>query len=555
MKHKAFLRLGSLLAVALVAASCDNTSVNELLSSAPSIESFSPSEGSIGTEIVITGSDLDDVVSATIGGVPATLSQKVSDKRLSIKVSGEAKSGKIALTNALGTTESEATFTVTYPAPAPNETILPDEVEMGNKLLISGSHMNVVASVVFTAEGHAEGHEAQIITQNEREVVVTVPYVEADDARITFRYYDGTSETTTAPTKVITIKRYQPVVTTTTFAETTVGDVVTLEGTYLDKINSLTLGGVKCVITSQTSSTLNFVVPTSTSFADGPNVLKLEMTYFEGVETSTITDHFVVNVPYIYVWKNKKIYGQGRDVDELTSFFSPETGIAYANSSWRTLDAISYQYQNKTCSSRNVPAVTEAEYNSVPPYFFFSGTSAGLLQINSPAGSNTQLRNFYMINNSADDYRVTGRRDNCYGTPCLAFVYMDPSNAAHADIINRIKNGTLTRIDENSFPIDANAKTIGNISVASVRQSVTNSIYAPGVFPVGADKSADVDAVIMIIYYNYHGQGSNAAENVRRIGFIHLKHVDYKLYNNTNAPSSSAVTFDMYWMKHNYANN
>jgi hypothetical protein len=48
------------------------------------------------------------------------------------------------------------------------------------------------------------------------------------------------------------------------------------------------------------------------------------------------------------------------------------------------------------------------------------------------------------------------------------------------------------------------------------------------------------------------GQAANAAENIKRIGFLHIKHVDFKLYNNTKAPSSSRVTFDMYWMKHDY---
>ena len=33
---------------------------------------------------------------------------------------------------------------------------------------------------------------------------------------------------------------------------------------------------------------------------------------------------------------------------------------------------------------------------------------------------------------------------------------------------------------------------------------------------------------------------------------LHIKHIDFKLYNNTNAPSSSSISFDMYWMKHDY---
>lgn len=216
------------------------------------------------------------------------------------------------------------------------------------------------------------------------------------------------------------------------------------------------------------------------------------------------------------------------------------------------MDPISYKYQGKTCKGKNLPNVTAEEYNSVKPYFFFSGTSAGALQINTPAGSNSQLRNFYMINNSADEYRVNGIKGECYGTPCLGFIYLDPANHAHKEVIDRMANGTLERIDEETFPINTDAKTIGNISADAVKQSVNNNVFAPGVFAVGSEKSADIDAYIMVIYYNADGQGSNPTENIKRFGFLHVKHIDFKLYNNTKAPSSSGVKFDMYWMKHDY---
>ena len=61
-----------LLATVLMAA-CDKESMNALVQSAPEIEEFYPTSGGAGTEIVITGNYLDDVVTATIGGVPAEL--------------------------------------------------------------------------------------------------------------------------------------------------------------------------------------------------------------------------------------------------------------------------------------------------------------------------------------------------------------------------------------------------------------------------------------------------------------------------------------------------
>ena len=110
----------------------------------------------------------------------------------------------------------------------------------------------------------------------------------------------------------------------------------------------------------------------------------------------------------------------------------------------------------------------------------------------------------------------------------------------------------MEKIDEQTFPINVAEKKIGNISVEAVKQSVNNNVFAPGVFAVGTEKSADVDAFILVIYYNVKGQAANAAENIKRFGFLHIKHVDFKFYNNTKAPSSSSVAFDMYWMKHDY---
>jgi len=95
--------------------SCDSISMNEFSASAPQILSFSPEKGSIGTEIVITGKNLDDVVKATIGGEEVTILQKVSNQRLSLKVTSNARSGKIILSNSIGEGTSDTDFTLEYP--------------------------------------------------------------------------------------------------------------------------------------------------------------------------------------------------------------------------------------------------------------------------------------------------------------------------------------------------------------------------------------------------------------------------------------------------------
>ena len=553
MKQYRKWSLASLFVCLFFLCGCDSTSMKDVAVSSPEILSFSPESGSIGSEIVVTGEYLDDVVSATIGGGKAVILQKVSNRRLSLKVTNQARSGKIVLVNSIGEGVSEGDFILEYPAPVVSQAGMPSEVEMGNNLLLSGSSMNVVSAVLFTAEGGTEGNEAEIISQSENEIVVKVPYVESDKAIVTFKYFNGTKEVETSSSSApkFTVKRYQPEVTTTVFEPINVGDMVVLEGAYLNKIDKVLLGDIECTITLQTETELKFVVPSSENYVDGDNTVVLKISYFDGREVHTLTDVFVVKVPFIYFWENRKVYGQGRIEGQLSSFFSPETGLVYANSDCSTVvDPVSMKYKAATCSANNKPAVSESEYNSVNPYFFFSGASAGQLQINSPANSKTQLRNFYSTTNSSS--QVTEGKIDCYGTPALTFLWLDPSKSGYKTLIDEVKNGTLSKIDETTFPIDVEAKTCRGFSIASAKASPNTDVWAPDIFKVGEEKVANVDAVLLVFYYNVKGSVDNVADNIKRIGVLHIKTVDFKLYNNTNAPSSSSIEFDMYWQKQDY---
>ena len=521
MKQYRKWSLASLFACIILWTGCDSISMKEITVSAPQILSFSPESGSVGSEIVVTGEYLDDVVSATIGGEKVTILQKVSNGRLSLKVTSNAKTGKIVLSNSVGDGVSEADFTIEYPAPAISEAGIPTEVEMGNRLLLTGTHM----------------------------------YVESNKASVTFKYFNGTSEVETplesAPQMIVA--RYEPAVATSSYQAAQVGDIIVLNGTYLNKIDKVLLGDIECNVTLQNENELKFAVPSSETYVDGDNTMILKIVYFDGREVRTLTDAFVVQVPFVYFWENKKVYAQGRDVEELSSFFSPETGLVYANADWREkVDPVSFKHQAATCSANNKPAVSESEYNSVNPYFFFSGVNAGTLQINSPAGSSGQLKNFYTMNNSANDYRVTGANGNCYGTPVLTFLYLDPSKSEYKALVDEVKNGTLDKIDETTFPIDVDAKTCRGFSISSMKTSMNTDVWAAGIFEVGKEQKANVDAVLLVLYYNVAGSTSNVADNVKRIGLLHIKTVDFKMYNNTKAPSSSSIEFDMYWQKHDY---
>jgi uncharacterized repeat protein (TIGR03803 family) len=79
----------------------------------PSITSFSPTSGPVGTSVTITGNSFTKATSVTFGGVAATSYQVINDTQVDALVPTGAVTGPIAVTTAGGTGTSATNFTVT----------------------------------------------------------------------------------------------------------------------------------------------------------------------------------------------------------------------------------------------------------------------------------------------------------------------------------------------------------------------------------------------------------------------------------------------------------
>jgi len=79
----------------------------------PTISSFTPTSGSVGTVVTITGNNLKGATKVTFGGVNATSFSVVSDTQITATVPTGAKTGKIQVTTTGGTAASSTSFTVT----------------------------------------------------------------------------------------------------------------------------------------------------------------------------------------------------------------------------------------------------------------------------------------------------------------------------------------------------------------------------------------------------------------------------------------------------------
>jgi len=79
----------------------------------PTIKSFSPTSGPVGTPVTIKGVSLTQTTKVTFGGVKATTVVVNSDTEVTANVPNGAKTGKIAITTPGGTAASAIVFTVT----------------------------------------------------------------------------------------------------------------------------------------------------------------------------------------------------------------------------------------------------------------------------------------------------------------------------------------------------------------------------------------------------------------------------------------------------------
>jgi hypothetical protein len=79
----------------------------------PSISSFSPTSGPVGTSVAIKGNTFTGTTKVTFGGVAASSYQVINDTEVDALVPSGAVTGKITVTTSAGTATSSTNFTVT----------------------------------------------------------------------------------------------------------------------------------------------------------------------------------------------------------------------------------------------------------------------------------------------------------------------------------------------------------------------------------------------------------------------------------------------------------
>jgi len=154
---------------------------------APAITAFSPSSGSPGTSVTITGTAFTGATSVSFNGTTASFTVS-SDTQITATVPSGAASGPISVTTGGGTATSSASFTVTAaPTPAPTiGSFSPNHGTVGTRVTINGSNFTGASRVAFN------GTAASFTVTSGSQISATVPSG-ATTGRITVTTGGGTA--------------------------------------------------------------------------------------------------------------------------------------------------------------------------------------------------------------------------------------------------------------------------------------------------------------------------------------------------------------------------
>ena len=164
----------------------------------PVITAVSPASLYAGDEnIKVTGTDLDLVVSATLGGKPINIAEGASETELELVTELTSVSGKVALTLENGVTvTSEAEVKVNYHSLV-IVTEMPAAQHIGEEVILKGSNFDLVENIFI---GDVKVTKYSLRTAEE--VRFLMPWAKAGSYSMSFHLFNGDIETVATPIEV-----------------------------------------------------------------------------------------------------------------------------------------------------------------------------------------------------------------------------------------------------------------------------------------------------------------------------------------------------------------
>ena len=215
--------------------------------SAPTITSFSPASGPVGTSVIISGSDFTGATAVTFNGTSASYVVD-SASQITAAVPTGATTGPIAVTTPGGTATSAAAFTVAASAPTITS-FSPASGPVGTSVTIKGTNLATTTAVTFNDASAS-------YTIRRGQIIATVP-VGATTGKIVVTTPDGTA--TSTPDFTVTAA---PTITDFTPASGPAGTAVAITGSNFTNASTVKfLNNATAAFTVNSATLITATVP------------------------------------------------------------------------------------------------------------------------------------------------------------------------------------------------------------------------------------------------------------------------------------------------------
>ncbi len=509
-----------------------------------SVSGYSPAEGTVGTEITLSGRNLGQVTRIRFGGatVEAADFAEVDDEGAFVKfrVPAGGHAGpdtQVAIVAEWGTETIDVTGETPFLLHVPSFDALAAQPEgtnsvIGDELELTGRNLDLVSEVKWGDKALplvAQSAEALTVrfsaSIEQADPVVQTKALVAEwglsEPAQTEILADAWRVDTTPSSSVVVPEFGQMTVEGGKFY---LGKTVTVTGANLTTVEKIELQyDGECIeaemLAGATDSELKFTVPDGVTFAKAREVSVAA--FHNGGEQLEIGKATIY--PFYYY---KDITIGASDASNIAiAFFVPDMGKVISTDEWRALDkyaAPDIMLNNK--NELDKTKVTEEQYYEVLPYLFCTAGSKAF-NIQGPCGSNGQLKNF----KTSEGVSITNT-GTWFGTPILSFRNLDESAASEA--------------------VKQVAASVRDGSVATMVFSAVTTATASPTFVLDGDavNSGDFNAgTVLLVQYSTWSFGNikPKGNGICRSGFLHVKEVTAAAVSD----KKGRVTFDFYWSK------
>lgn len=501
------------------------------------ITAYAPAEGTVGTEVTLTGRNLEQITRVHFGDatVEASAFTEVTAESIKFAVpAGEYEAGdsQVAITAEWGTATIDVTGETLFTMHTPKFDAASQEEgtqnSIGDEVTFTGQNLDLVSGmkwgdydlIVMSAEAEA------VTVKFPSSIAQTDPVVAK--AALTALWGEPAQTTPVASAWRVDTTPVGPAAPVLVKMEAEdggddnkfyLGKTVTVTGENLASIEGFKVDGVEAALVGEpTDISAQFIVPDGVTFTEAKEVPVVAL-YNGGNEV----DFGTAMVYPFYYYKDVKIGARDASNYQI-AFFFPDLGRTVSTDDWRSYDKFASSTIMSTKNTLNKSEVTAEQYYEVLPYFFCSSGSSSF-SLQGPCGSNSQLKNF----DTSGGVSITGE-ETWYGTPLVGFRNIEESGAKDEALATAeaVRDGSIS--------------TMIFTTVKTATASPTYSFDAPAT-ESGAFKAG---SVLLVQYSTYEwGQIKAGADAICRTGFMYIKEVTATATDDSKA----TVTFDFYWSK------